>query len=148
MIHVLGQKSVRRLIDGDGYHLSWVSPPSTHGTSQTYKSGDQNVGNGANVFDAGNALGVVMNGDAATGKIAGASQSAHASDAASAKNDAGSKNDEMDELDPTPWVCWSKVKAKPVDEQDGSSKHLRQQPRMSEDFASMHPAGTYVKVHG
>ena len=123
-------------------------PPSTHGTSQTSKNGDQNVGNVANVFDAGSTLGVAKNGDAATGKIAGASQSAHASDAASAKNDAGSKNDEMDELDPIPWAYSSKVKVKPVGVQDGSSKHLRQQPRTSEDFASMHPAGTYAKVHG
>ena len=110
-----------------------------HGTSQTSKNGDQNVWNVLSVFDAASRLGVAKNGGAATEKIAVAIQSAHASDAASAKNDTGSKNGEMDELDPTPWVWLSKVKVKPVGEQDGSSKHLQQQPHTSVDFASMHP---------
>ena len=146
-MHVLGQNSVRQLIGGDWDHLFVVSPPSTHYASQTSKNGDQNVGNVVSVFDAWSTLGVATSGDAATEKIAGASQSAHASDAASAKNDAGWKNGEMDELDPTPWVCWSKVKGKPVVEQDGNSKHLQQQPRMSGDCASMHPAGTCGRAH-
>ena len=47
-----------------------VSPPSTHGTSQTNENDYQNVRNVANVFDAGNMLGVAMNVGGATAKIA------------------------------------------------------------------------------